>query len=163
MISKKMLDAINEQIKLELNSAYIYHGMVAYFEAENYGGMAHWLKVQTHEELNHAQRLSDHVNERGGKVELAALDKPSVDYKDPLDVFKTGLEHEKFITASIHKLYETAKANKDYAAENMLHWFIEEQVEEENNFEYIVTMLERAAGNPGSLMILDSKLGKREG
>lgn len=163
MISKKMLDAINEQINLELNSAYIYYGMVAYFEAEDYPGMAHWMNVQAKEELNHAQRLFDFVNEVGEKVVLGALDKPSVDYKDPLDVFKAGLAHEEFITASIHKLYELAKTGKQYAAEEMLHWFIEEQVEEENNFNHIVTLLERAAGNPSGLMIIDGQLGKREG
>lgn len=163
MISKKMLDAVNEQINLELNSAYIYLGMVAYFEAEDYAGMAHWLKVQANEELSHARRLFDFVNEAGEKVVLGALDKPSVDYKDPLDVFKAGLTHEKFITASIHKLFELARTEKQYAAEEMLHWFLEEQVEEESNFTHIVTMLERAAGNPSGLMIIDGQLGKREG
>ncbi len=162
MISKKMLDAINEQINLELNSAYIYYGMVAYFEAEDYSGMAHWLNIQAKEELEHAQRLFDFVNEVGEKVTLGALDKPSVDYKDPLDVFKAGLEHEKFITASIQKLYELAKSEKQYAAEEMLRWFINEQVEEENNFSHIVTLLERAAGKSGSLMMIDGKLGQRE-
>ncbi len=162
MLSKKMQEAINVQINKELNSAYVYLGMVSYFEAEDFNGMAHWMTKQAGEEIEHAMKLFGYVNERGGKVTLPALEKVSVDYKNPLDVFQAGLEHEKSITKSIHELYELALAEKDYATQEMLHWFIEEQVEEESNFSHIVALLEKIGEQNGGLMILDGQLGKRD-
>ena len=162
MISKKMLDAINEQINKELNSAYIYLGMVDYFESENYKGMASWMKIQAEEEVEHAEKFINFVHDRSAKVAFADITKATNTYKSPLAAFKAGLEHEKFISASIHELFELAVAEKDYPTQEMLHWFISEQVEEESNFEHIVALLEMTADNPGGLMIIDGNLGHRE-
>ena len=162
MISKKMLDALNGQINKELNSAYIYLGMVDYFEAENFKGMASWMKTQAEEEVEHAEKLIDFVHDRSAKVVFPDIAKAANTYKSPLAAFKAGLEHEKFISASIHELYELAVAEKDYATQEMLHWFISEQVEEEANFEHIVGLLEMAGDNTGGLMIIDGNLGNRE-
>ncbi len=79
-----------------------------------------------------------------------------------MDVFKAGLEHEKFITSSIHGLYDLALAEKDYGTQELLRWYISEQVEEEANFEYVISLLEKSGDSPSGLMILDGKLGARE-
>jgi ferritin len=162
MIAKKMVDALNAQINKELNSAYIYLGMVDYFVSENYDGMASWMKAQAHEELEHAEKLINFVQERSGKVDYPAIEKVTNKYKSPLAAFKAGLEHEKFISASIHELYELALAEKDYGTQEMLRWFISEQVEEESNFENVIGKLEMVADAPGGLMIMDGKLGYRK-
>jgi ferritin len=161
MLSKAMQDAINEQIKNELYSAYLYLSMAAYYEASNLPGFAHWMRVQSQEEIDHAMKFFDFVNERGGRVVLQAIDQPPVEFESPADVFEKTLEHERKVTGLIHRLYELALNENDYPAQVMLHWFIEEQVEEEDSAAQILETL-RMIGDTGSaLVMLDRALGRR--
>jgi len=161
MLSKTMQDAINEQIKDELYSAYLYLSMAAYFEAESLPGFATWMRAQSQEELEHALKLFDFINERGGRVELQAIDQPSVAFESPLAVFEATYEHEQKVTALIHGLYEVALQENDYAAQVMLHWFIDEQVEEEDSVSQIVDTLQRIGDTDRGLIMLDRELGRR--
>jgi len=161
MLSKVMQDAINEQIKNELYSAYLYLSMAAYFEAKSLPGFAVWMRAQSQEEVEHAMKLFDFVNERGGRVELQAIEQPPVGFESPLAVFQTTYEHEQKVTALIHDLYEVALDENDYAAQVMLHWFIDEQVEEEDSVSQIVDMLERIGDKDQGLIMLDRELGQR--
>jgi len=161
MISKPMQDAINEQIKNEIYSAYLYLSMSAHFEAINLPGFATWMRVQYGEEMAHALKLYDHMNERGGRVKLLAIPEPPSEWKTSLEVFNQVLEHEQHVTALIHKLYETALAENDYAAQVMLHWFISEQVEEEKNATEIVEQLKLIDARGTAVLMLDHRLGKR--
>ncbi len=162
MLSDTMLKAINQQIKDELYSAYLYLAMSAQFEADSLTGMAHWTRLQANEETEHAMKLYDFINERGGRVELLAIEKPPKEFGTPLQTFREVLAHEKKVTALIHNLYEIALKEKDYASQVMLQWFINEQVEEESNASLIVDKLEMAGESKGSLMNLDHHIGKRE-
>jgi len=161
MLSEKMQAALNSQIKAELDSAYLYLSMAAHFEAVNLGGFAKWMRLQAKEEQGHAMRIFDFVVERGGRVVLEAVDKPQTDFGRPVEVFQQVLEHERKVTGLIHDLYAMAQSEKDYASQVMLHWFIEEQVEEESTAEGIVERL-RLAGDAGAaLLLLDRELGAR--
>lgn len=162
MIPKELEKAFNEQIKKELESAYLYLSMAAYFEHENLEGMAHWMKKQAEEEVGHAMKFFEHINERGGRVELYALAEPKKDWSSPLDVFKHTYEHEQKVTASINSLVELAKKLNDNAALVFLNWFVNEQVEEEANAQKIVALLERIGDNAAGIIMLDSQLAKRE-
>lgn len=162
MLSATMLDAMNEQIRREFESAYIYLGMAAYFDGENLPGFAHWMKIQFEEELAHTFKFYDHVNDRGGQVVLGAVDKPSSSYDSPLDAFKTALKHEQHITKSIHDLYDLADEEQDHASKQFLHWFIEEQVEEEQNADEIVQTLSMVESSPQAILILDRELAQRQ-
>jgi ferritin len=162
MFSKSMQDAINDQINLELSSAYIYLAMSAHFEGENLGGFANWMRVQYHEETDHAMKFYKHVFDRGGKVVLKVIPQPTAKFKSPLDVFNIVLEHEKKVTASINRLFELALKEKDYASQNFLQWFIKEQVEEEKNATDIINMLEMIGNTPISLIMADRQLGARK-
>jgi len=162
MIGKKMQDALNEQIKNELESAYLYLSMSAYFHDNGLDGMAHWMRVQTREEKNHAMKILDHIADRQGRVELKALPEPKKDWESPLAAFKAAHKHEQFITAKIGELVKLAVAEGDHAASIMLQWFVTEQVEEEANASKIVQMLERIGPSGSGLVMLDRELGKRE-
>ena len=162
MINDKICKALNEQITLELSSAYIYLAMGAALEDQNLPGFARWMKAQYHEEVAHGMRLFDYVADRGGRVELGAIEKPPVDFGSPEKVFTTILEHERKVTASIHKLYELAVAEKDYATQTQLHWFINEQVEEEKTAEEILQQLKALGERTHMLLVMDHKLGARE-
>ena len=162
-ISKKMQDAINKQIQAEFYSAYIYLSMSAYFQTLTLPGVASWLRVQFQEEQGHALKLYDYVIERGGEVELFAIDKPRLTWESPLAAFKEVLKHEQHVTALIIGLYEVAVDERDYATQVMLQWFISEQVEEEANASQVVTDLERIEAHETAVLMLDHQLGKRGG
>ncbi len=161
MLSKNLQDAINEQMKHEIESAYLYLAMSAYCESKTLPGMATWLRIQWQEELGHAMRLFGFVNSRGGRAILKAIDQPPTDYDSPHEIFKLVLKHEQQVTGMINKLYETAMKEGDYATQVELQWFITEQVEEEKNAMDILHLLEMAGESGISLMMLDRQLGAR--
>jgi len=161
VISSAMQKAINEQINKELYSSYLYLSMAAYFEHRNLPGFAKWMHVQAAEEREHGMKLFQHLMDRGGRVELTAIAGPETDWKTNLGVFKQVQGHEAAVTASNHALYELALKEKDYPAQVMLQWFIDEQVEEEKNAADIVQRLERIDAGETAVLLLDHHLGKR--
>jgi ferritin len=161
MISNVMQKAVNEQINKELYSSYLYLSMAAYFESRNLPGFANWMHIQADEEHGHGMRLFQHLVDRGGKVELQAIAGPETDWKTNLDVFKQVQEHEAAVTVSINMLYELALNEKDYPAQVILQWFINEQVEEEKNAAEIVQQLELIDAKGTAVLMLDHQLGKR--
>lgn len=161
MIGNKLQDAINNQIQAELDSAYLYLAMSVYSEGKNLRGFAHWLKTQYQEETGHAFKLLNYLVERGGTVKLQAISAPAAEFGSPVEVFEKVLAHEIHITSLITKLYELAIAEKDYAAQIFLQWFIEEQVEEEGNASVILERLKMVGTSNGSLLYIDKELGKR--
>jgi ferritin len=156
-----MQNAINEQIKNELYSAYLYLAMSAYCETNSFPGFAHWLRAQSQEEVEHAMKFFDFVNERGGRVELQAIEQPPVEFESPVAIFEATLEHERKVTAMIHHLFELALEEKDYPAQVLLHWFIDEQVEEESNAGQILDTLKMIGDKGQALVMLDRELAKR--
>ena len=162
MISKTMQDAINEQINKEFYSSYLYLSMAANFAEKNLPGFAKWLQVQTNEEREHGMKLYEHLLDRGGQVVLKAIAAPANQWKTALEAFKEVQTHEAAVTASINALYELAFQEKDYPAQVLLHWFINEQVEEEKNAAEIVQQLELIDAHGTAVLMLDHQLGKRE-
>ena len=161
MISSTIQNAINDQIKHEFFSSYLYLSMSAYFETQSLPGFARWMRVQSQEEHEHAMKFFDFLNDRGGSVELQALDQPVGEFQSPLDVFEQSLAHERKVTALIHRLYELALKENDYATQTLLQWFITEQVEEEKNAGQIVEQLKMTGGEPSALLLLDRDLAGR--
>jgi len=143
-MDKKLQKAFNDQIKNELYSAYIYLAMAAYFETKNLPGFAHWMKVQYKEEVSHAMKMFEFLNDRGVRVLLQSIAQPTLEYSSALEVFEETLKHEKKVTALINALYELAKQVNDNASSVFLHWFISEQVEEEKNASQIIETLKIA-------------------
>ena len=161
MIGKRMQDAMNEQIKHELESAYLYLSMVAYFHSESLDGMAQWMTVQAQEELAHAMKFFNHIDERDGRVELKALSQPQKEWASPLEAFKAAHEHERFITGKINDLVKLAAEEGDHAASILLQWFVTEQVEEESSVHKVVELLKRIGDSGHGLIMADRELGTR--
>jgi ferritin len=162
MLSKTIQDLFNDQIKNELYSAYLYLSMSAHFEAASLPGFAKWTRLQAGEEQDHAMKFFDFIIDRGGRVALQAIDQPPVEFGAPLQVFQAVLEHEKKVTGLIHKIYAAALKENDYPTQVMLHWFIDEQVEEEKNAQMIVDQLQMVDEHKGILINIDHQVGKRE-
>lgn len=161
MLSKKMQKALNDQINAEIWSAYLYLSMSAYFESENLPGFANWMKVQWQEELSHASKFFDYINERGGRVLLQPIAAVDSVWKDPLEVIETTLKHEQHVSSLINELVNIAMDERDHATNNMLQWFIAEQVEEEASVEGLVQQLKLINGFGHGILMLDRELGQR--
>ncbi len=161
MLSKTIEAGLNKQINYEASAWYNYLAMSAWFEHANWTGFAQWMKVQAGEELEHMHRLFTFVNDRGGKVALEKIEKPSADFKQPREVFTRATEMERQNTKSIHALYAVAIEEKDYATQSHLKWFIDEQVEEEKITREIEGLLDLAGNDQSALLMLNRQLGER--
>ncbi|MCK5706422.1 MAG: ferritin [Candidatus Aureabacteria bacterium] len=160
-MDKKLVKAINEQITKEMYSSYLYLSMAAYFESIGLEGFSYWMKLQAQEEIIHGMKFFDYLNERGEKVILGAIDKPPVNFKSVVDVFKKTLEHEQLVTASINNLYSIANKVNDNASTIFLQWFINEQVEEEKNAMDILGKLKYVKAETAGMLMLDKELAAR--
>ncbi|MDO9546189.1 MAG: ferritin [Pelolinea sp.] len=161
-MDKKLLGEINVQINKELFSGYLYLAMAAHFEEVNLPGFAHWMKVQAGEELEHAMKFFEFLNEIGENVVLDAIEKPDAKFGSPLKVAEQVLEHEKFVTSRIHLLYKLAVEANEYPTQIFLQWFVNEQVEEEKNATEIVEQLKLGGESGNSLIMLDRVLAQRK-
>ncbi len=161
MISKKMEEALNKQVNAELYSAYMYLSMESYFKSLNLNGFANWMRVQTQEEVAHAIKIYDFVNERGGRVTLQAIEGPPTKWDSPLAVFEAVYAHEQKVTGLINDLVDLAIKEKDHATNTFLQWFVNEQVEEESSADEVVQQLKMMENAPGGMFMLDRELGQR--
>jgi ferritin len=162
MLKEKVEKALNEQINAELYSAYLYQSMAAYFEDKSLSGFARWMDLQAEEEMTHARKIYDYVNERGGRVILEGIDKPKNEWESNLDIFEDSLAHEEKITAMINDLVSLAAEEKDYATHSFLQWFVDEQVEEEDTVGEIVDKLKLVGDSTQGLFMMDDKLAVRQ-
>ena len=158
-MKNNVVDAVNDQIQAEFASAYLYLAMSARFDAMNLKGFAKWLRVQWEEETGHALKLYDFLLQRDRVVALKTVEAPALTFETAVQAFEQVLQHEQYVTERINALYELALAERDYPLQTFLHWFINEQVEEESNAKQILEQL-RMVG-PAGLLMIDRHIGKR--
>lgn len=161
-MNKTVESALNKQIQKEMASAYLYLSIAAYCEGQNLKGFAHWFEFQAKEEMNHAMKIYKYIYSRGGSVELLTLEQPRATLKDPMDTLVSALEHEKYITEEINKLYKLSVEKEDNATQSFLKWFIDEQVEEEDSVVALIEKLKLTGEKGGAFYMFDRELGKRE-
>jgi ferritin len=161
MLNKKMQEAINSQINAEIYSSYLYLSMSAYFESINLSGFASWMRAQAQEEMVHAMKFYDYVNERGGRVILGAIEAPPSEWESAVAVFDATYQHEQKVTGLINDLVDLAIEEKDHATNNLLQWFVSEQVEEEASASGVLNKAKLTGDAPGGLFMLDQELGAR--
>ncbi len=161
MLNKNVEQAINAQINAEFWSAYLYLSMSMHFANKGYAGIANWFAIQFKEEQDHATIFMNYVNSRDGKVLLAPIDAVDTEWASPLDAFKATLAHEQKVTSLINNIFSVAVEEKDYATQNMLQWFINEQVEEEDTARGYIDALEKIGDNGYGLYMLDKELATR--
>ena len=161
MISKKLEVAINAQINAELWSAYLYLSMSSYCQEAGFPGMANWFAVQFKEEQDHAMILFNYLQSRGGRVLLSPIEAVPTEWASPLAAFEHTLEHEGKVTSLINNLMSLAVEEKDFAAQSRLNWFVDEQVEEEENATELIQKLRLIGNNGYGLYQLDQELAAR--
>ena len=161
MLSKKLEAALNKQINEEYYSSYIYLAMAAYLEDVNLDGCAHWMRMQAQEEYQHAMKIFDYMMDRGARVELFQVEAPPKEWKSAKDVFEASLEHEKFMTDNINTLADLCIAEKDHATNNLMQWYVSEQVEEEAQVDDILKKLDMMGSDGPGLFLMDRELMNR--
>lgn len=161
MFSQSLQDALNEQIKNEFYSAYVYLAMSSWFEDKALPGFAKWMRVQYQEELTHGLKIFDFILDRDARALVHGFNAPPAEWKSSLDAFESSYAHEQKVTAMINNLYALAVKENDYPTIVLLQWFINEQVEEEKSMKLIVDQLRMAGDSATALLLLDRELGAR--
>lgn len=162
ILDPKMETALNKQINAELASAYLYLSMAYDMKDKGLDGIANWLEVQAKEEFGHARRIMNYVVSVDGKVKLQPIGEVQQEWNSPKDIFEGTLMHEKIVTEKIHELMDLAIEMKDYATQNMLKWFIDEQVEEEDSARSLLQALKMISDDKAAMYMFDRKLSKRK-
>lgn len=162
LLSKEMEKNLNEQINKEFESAYIYKAMTQYFAEKGLNGFKNFFEKQAVEEIEHSQKLIDYVNERGNKVVFKPFGQNvKLEYSGLREIIVEAYEHEKEVTRRINDLMTQAKSENDYATEQLLSWFVAEQVEEEDTFTSIIDAIDFVKEDPVAIFLLDQKMGNR--
>jgi ferritin len=160
MLSEKLEDALNAQMNWEIYSAHIYLSMSSHFAQQGLAGISQWMYAQYQEEMFHAMKFFNYINEAGGHAKLGTIEAPAYSWETPLAAFEEALEHEKGVTARINAIADLAMDERNHAVGIFLQWFISEQVEEEDSVSDAVGKL-KMVGDGGGLFMLDRDLGTR--
>lgn len=155
-------DTMNAQINTELWSAYLYLSMSMNAEKKGFKGVANWFYVQYQEELAHAKIFMNYLNATNNKVYLYPINEVPIEWNSVLDMFKHVLEHEKKVSRLIYTMTTIADEDKDYATQNLLSWFIDKQIKEENVAKEMIAAFEAIESNQYGLYMLDKELGQRK-
>lgn len=161
MINERLNNELNEQINAEMFSAYLYLSMSAWCETKNLPGFATWMRAQAQEEMFHAMKMFDYLNERGGTVVLDAIAKPQTEWDSLLNIVEEVVNHEAHVTGLINNLVDSALEVRDHALNYFLQWFVEEQVEEEASVGAVFERLKMVGDHSAGLVAMDMEMGKR--
>ncbi|WP_312751194.1 MULTISPECIES: ferritin [Epilithonimonas] len=161
MVSEKIINLINEQITKEQYAAQLYLSMSAWFYTKDLEGIANYFRVQSKEELMHADKMFDYVHDIGGTIILNEIPKPPYEFSSAQEIFEKALDHERLVTKSIFNIVKAANDEGDFATTSFLQWFINEQVEEESSASLLVTKIKMVKDNPSALYLFDQELAQR--
>lgn len=158
-MNKEIEKALNSQLNFEIESAHIYLAMAGYASSIGLDGFENWYMVQYEEELAHAKKFINYMNDRGARVKITGFDDPNNTFESILDTLEISLNHEKKVTKRINDLMDLAQEKRDHATVSLLHWYVDEQVEEEDNFNNLIDKVKLV--KDAGLYILDKELETR--
>ena len=157
-LKDKVEKALNQQINSELNAGYTYLAMAAFFDNQELPGFASWFRTHAQEENGHAMKIYDFIVQRNGRVSLHGIGKPKTAYDSPEDAVATAMEMEETVSAQIYNLFELSHDTKEFGTQNMLHWFLDEQIKEEDLFRHLLEQVRAAGDSRWHLLTLDRQL-----
>jgi ferritin len=160
-VSASVQEAFNSHINAEFYSSYLYLSMSTYCDSMDLPGFAHWMRIQSQEEYDHAMRLLTYIEDRDGRVTLLPIEQPPNEFASVEDVMRQTLSHEQHVSVLINQLYAAAADAGDFASQVMLQWFVNEQVEEEKAARDVIASLDKVAGRSDALLLLDREMGAR--
>ena len=161
MISTKIAGLLNSQITDEQFAAQYYLSMSAWFSARDLDGIANYFRIQSKEELMHADKMFDFLNDVGADIRMGAIEQPPHEFANATDIFEKALAHEKLVTRGIFNILKNSNDEGDFATVSFLQWFVNEQVEEEANASQLLTKIKMVSENPSALYLFDQELAQR--
>ncbi len=161
MINENVSKLLNDQINKELFSAYLYMEIANHYVDQGLNGFANWYQIQAQEERDHALLFVKYMQNNGLKITLKTIDSPTTQFLNNREPLVMGLDHEQFVTESIHTIYDAAYTNKDFRTMQFLDWFVKEQGEEETNAEDLIKKMDLFGSDSKGLYLLDNELGTR--
>ncbi len=162
MIPKEIANLLNKQIAIEADSSQLYLAMAVWLDTRGFQGSAKFMYAQTAEERDHMMKIMKYLLEVGETPVVPGIEAPKLELNSFRQVFENALAHEKKVTQSIHNIINKTVELKDHATYSFLQWFVNEQVEEENQFKIILDKLNMVGEDGRTLYFLDKQLGQRE-
>ena len=160
-MNDKIASLLNQQITKEFYSAYLYLDMANFYDEMDLDGYANYYMIQAQEERDHALLFMKYMQNNGLKVTLEAIDKPDKTFETVLDPLVAAAEHERYVTSLINEIYHEAHQAKDYRTMKFLDWFVDEQGEEEDNADSMVSRYKLFGTDPKGLYLLDQEYAAR--
>jgi len=160
-MNEKIAALLNQQINKEFYSAYLYLDMANYYDELDLDGFSNYFTVQAQEERDHALLFMKYMQINGLKVTFEAIGKPDKVYAGPAEPLVAAAEHERYVTSLINEIYHEAHAAKDYRTMKFLDWFVDEQMEEEDSADSLISRFKLFGADPKGLYLLDQELGGR--
>ena len=160
-MNPKVVELLNDQINKELYSAYLYLDIANYYDEMDLDGYANYYMIQAQEERDHALLFMKYMQSNGLKVTLEAIAKPDKVFDSVLAPLEVAAEHERYVTALINAIYHEAHEAKDYRTMKFLDWFVDEQMEEEDNADSMVNRYKLFGQDPRGLYLLDQEYAAR--
>lgn len=159
-VTEEVNKLLIQQITNELIAHYTYLAMSSWLKSVGLEGFSKWMKAQAKEEAEHAEKIMDFLNETGSVMVLQAISAPKSYYESAMEVAEEALRHEKMVTADWYKIFDTVQGGSDWAVVQLAQWFLDEQIQEEDN---AVTLVQRVklAGEGAGLLVFDCELSKR--
>ena len=162
MVSKELVNSLNEQLTNEFYASHLYLSLSAWAENKEFPGVAHWFRMQSEEEREHAMKICHFISEKGQRIVIQGIDTPPNSFKALIGAFEDAAKNEAKVTMQIYKIMDRALREKEYSTVSFLKWFIDEQVEEESLFRVIINTLKRIGNDGSGLMVFDRELGARK-
>ena len=162
MIGNNVKEILNEQINKEFYSAYLYLAMSAYLSEIGLYGFSKWAEIQAREEIDHGMIVFEYLIKQNARVELKNLETPQIKLGCPQEIFEQIYEHEKTITESINSIAKLTENECDLATRKFIDWYLDEQIEEEDNIHRILQKMKNFGAEKASLYLIDKELGERK-
>ena len=160
-MNNKIAGLLNQQINKEFYSAYLYLGISNYYDSLDLDGYANYYMIQAQEERDHALLFLKYMQNNGLKVTLEAIDRPDKVYNSVLEPLEAAAEHERYVTALINDIYHACHEDHDYRTMKFLDWFVNEQMEEEDNADSMINRYKLFGSDPKGLYALDQEYAGR--
>lgn len=161
MLKEKVESLLNQQVAHEFYSAQLYLSMSAWFSSKSLDGFAKWFYIQAQEERAHALIIYHYIIKAGGRVKLSEMKAPPNEWPSVQEVLSETVKHEEFVTSLIYNIVDTAQQEKDFKVVQFFQWFVDEQVEEEDNANKLKGKYETMGSDGKALYLMDQELSTR--
>lgn len=157
-LPSNIIDALNEQIKMEAYASQFYLSLTYWCDDKGLRGCKAFFQRQTEEEREHMLKIFEYMSELGEKPKTPSVEQPPLEFGTIKEVFQKVLDQERNVTKSIHAIVKMSYEANDFNTLNFLQWFVDEQREEESMIQEILDRIEIIGDGAQSLYYIDKEV-----